>query len=277
MRNQRRLLFFLMLLAAAPLRPAFAQGAEEANTAALADALMEVSGLGMMLDQVPAGVEASLAARADEMPPEVRQALAHAMESAFGAEVLRADAAAALRDGLQADRARAVIAWWREPLPERMRALDVASVAVTDEALQAFAARLDGSSPAFQERVELSIQYLRGTNALDMTMESIVAITKAIARGINQTQPEAERTSDAALDAAFDGMREQYAEPLAQSMVVRVLYSYRDVPTDELAAYLSFFETDLGRWYTSLMFKAFDRAFQGAGERMGAALVRSLE
>lgn len=272
LRTARLLTLSLLLCTAAAAQPADPAPADTAFT----NAVLRLSGVGDLVADMPAMFDASLAEKAAHLSPEMQHRLREVARAAFDPAQMRQDLTAALHSRLDAQRGRAMLAVLSSPQAARMRALERAGQDVTPETLERFAEAVNPQDADTQERVRLAMQQIEAGKGVEMMLAMMETMGKAIAGGINQALPEAARVDMSGLEEAFAEHRAQQSEPLKGYLIVAFLYTYRDVPTAELEAYLAPYLTEDGRWYCGVLMEAIQEALAQGGRRMGTRLAASL-
>jgi hypothetical protein len=121
-------------------------------------------------------------------------------------------------------------------------------------------------------------ELVSATRGIEHSANMVEGIALGIAVGVDSAQPRQMRQGLAALQAQLrsaippDKIREAMsaAVPLAYS------YMYRELADEDLAAYLEFNRSEIGRRYNAAMVGAFTEAMLRASVRMGPMIEKAL-
>jgi uncharacterized tellurite resistance protein B-like protein len=238
--------------------------------AAAIDEALELSGLKTQLSQLPQHILAQAPQLPADLTHSERAALLRILAHSF-----RADAVSPLiKERFLAEfdppRMAALLQWLRSPASRRMVQLEISgsSAAATAE-LQAFAASLERTPPP-EERLALVRRLDEATATTDIAFETLVVIAQEIARATG-----GERMSLGELE----GMMRSRAEVLSvigDITLVTLLFTYRPVSDADLLAYVTAWESDVGRWFSGLWRRAYLDAIRAAARRFAVQMSRTL-
>src|SRR5687767_9700968 len=186
------------------------------------------------------------------------QVIAPIVESAITAPRILGGVTAHFEEHFDRDRFDRIVVTLRQPLAQRMTALEVASSTVPPEAIAAwksqFAVTADG-----RLRYALARRLDAATGATEATMGILYAAGRGALRAV------AGRADAPAPDALRAAMAK--LEPEAREETVDALaYAYREASILEITQYAESLETELGRWFSRLLSDAAARVAESLSE-----------
>jgi hypothetical protein len=256
----------LLLLPAARAQPAEALEA--------AKRLVAASGLVVQLQSFPKQVTQDLGRMRGRVPEEHLAALGGAARESYDPAALQADIERALATSLPPAQMKKAIAWLESDAGRRVtRAEELASAAMTPEALQAHAAETRGR-PADPRRAELLGALVAATAAVESTAKLVESVALGVAIGMDAMQPEHKRLGIAAVQARLRGAMppEELRQSIAAAMPAMYGFIYREVSEADLEACLGFNRSADGRRYNEAVIAAFTEVLARASVRVGSLI-----
>jgi hypothetical protein len=160
--------------------------------------------------------------------------------------------------GFEADRASRLLAWLRTPAAQRITQLELKGAEASESEIAAYNARPDGAPDP--RRARLLERLETATHASEMNLELVLAIQRGLARGaLPPSAPSPRRSPNEAARRSF--VDSERAQVLAQQR-----YAYRELTTDELAAYVEIVEQDDHQWFGRLVRAALVDAIESTCE-----------
>lgn len=245
MKNYQHSLAILSLLLVV-VSPGVAQ--ETGTTPTAIDEVLELYGVTEQVEQLAGMLLASLDQQQAQLDPEVYRVLRNAFEFTFTSEKLYNRLAASFAEQANEAQLARTLTWLQTPLSRKMTGLELA--ANTREAmagLQKYSALIE-SQPPPQPRRALIERFDETVGATRLALEVQVAVLRALLEGANSLLPQERQSAPEQVDSLVTRMRAQFQEPLRQQVQVSLLYTYREVSDDELAEYLTYWETEDGHW-----------------------------
>jgi uncharacterized protein DUF2059 len=257
----------------AALAAAFALGsaAQAQENLDLANRLFERSGLAAQLRSFPEQFEEQgLAQQRGKLPDEVVKALAGAARQSFAPAALRAEIVPALARKVTAEDMKRVLAWLDGPAGRRMTLAEERAGTMTQESVQAYLER-EKARPSSAKRARLLADLIAATRAEETEASIIEAIALGIAVGMDATQPQEKRIGVAALRERLRAAMppDRLRASLKAALPVMYGYTYREIGDADLAAYVKFNGSPLGRRYNQAVTEALGEALTGASVRVG--------
>jgi Domain of unknown function (DUF4124) len=224
---------------------------------------LEISGTKKALETIPAQIRAQYDARQNPLKPEDRTRVIRILTDAFRPDVLYGAVRNAFRTHYDPQRMGLVMAQLRSPLFKKVAALELAaSEPGAKQDLERFAMGLQGDIPP-PARVALVQRHETAMRSADLQIEMAVVAFQAVARSLEPLLSAAQRPTGREIDAVERKLRTQH-DNLTRAALVRWLYTYRSLTTEELASYVEFGESDPGRWFVATQRKGLLDAMRAA-------------
>lgn len=243
---------------------------------ATAEEVLELSGVKPQLAATPAKLATEFRPRRGRLNAEDTTALEQILARHFAADRLYAQIRSEFRKRADARKLGDVAEWLRSPLGQKITALEVAAGLESDAAqrMLAFAPGGRGGPPAARVALVERIDWVAGVT--DGSLESMLAVARAMALAVNRGLPPDERQTSAQIERQIQQLRGQARAKLAQATIMFMLYQYRSLEDDELQQYADFLASDAGRWYSATMSKAMNRTVAAAAQRAATEVVRAI-
>ncbi len=244
----------------------------------LAQRIIEGSGLGQQIAQIPELLTQQLAAleRDESTPPEVKALVGKMLLDAFQAKHLREHTITILLEqDANPERLQQVLGFLDAELGKRFTALAVAAgTPDAQAAIRDYAAGLAENPPA-ESRVILIARLERTTLSSAVAVEMTAALVEAMFRGLSAARPEAEALSEEQIMGVSDQVRQRLAPRMLQISLITMHYAYLTLSDQELEQALNFYESDVGQWYVQAMAAAFIGALTDSMERAATSIRQS--
>jgi hypothetical protein len=253
---------------------AAAQPGTPANPDQIIDQVLSATGLGAQLDGLPEGVVAAVKEGFARQPPAVR-ALGKDFEKIVAESFTKEGFQRRVRDGLKASyddkRLRALVSAASTPLAKKMTQLELAKPSQAE--LAAYVNSLT-SKPIPPQRQALLQRLDDASNSSGLGTEIALASMRAMALGAAGSNPNAASE----IDKAMEGQRPALTANVRKSSLMTMAFTYRTATDAELSEYVKLYESDHGKWFTSVVSAAIVAEFKSASGHVGeqlAALVKS--
>ncbi len=235
---------------------------DKERDALIAEAL-EISGTKKALETIPAQIRAQYDARQSPVRPEDKARVIRILTDAFRPDVLYSAVRSAFRSNFDAQRMDVVMDKLRSPLFRKIAALELAaSEPGARQDLERFAMGLQSDIPP-PARVALIQRHEAVMRSADLQIEMAIIASQAVSRSLEPVLTPAQRPTGRESDAAERKLRSQQ-DPLTRAALVRWLYTYRALTSEELATYVEFGESDAGRWFAATQRKGLLDAMRAA-------------
>ncbi|OGK95028.1 MAG: hypothetical protein A3E31_16815 [Candidatus Rokubacteria bacterium RIFCSPHIGHO2_12_FULL_73_22] len=243
---------------------------------ALIEEALELSGIKQQLAGLAPQVAANTDLSKSPLDAQERAAVLQTLAAAFGLEPILATVRSVLRTGYDPQLMGVFVARLRTPTLRRLTAMEVeADTPELPKKLQAFAAGLRGSPPP-AERVARLARLAAATSTAEYMLEVRGAVVRAGFRAIEPMLPPERRPKPGALDAAIAGMIAQQRDTMRNEVLVLFLYVYRAATDAELEEYITFEESEAGRWFQGLYRRGMLEAVSAASEQVVRQIAKSL-
>ena len=235
---------------------------DKEHDALIAEAL-EISGTRKALESIPAQIRAQYDARQSPIRPEDKARVIRILTDAFRPDVLYSAVRGAFRSNFDAERMDVVMEKLRSPLFRKIAAMELAATeSGAQQDLERFAMGLQGDIPA-PARVSLVQRQEAAMRSAELQIDMAVIAAKAVGRSLEALLSPAQRATGREMDAAERQLRSQQ-NALTRAALVRWLYTYRALTTEELTTYVEFNESDAGRWFSATQRKGLLDAMRAA-------------
>lgn len=240
-----------------------------------ADELLELSGVKPQLATAALKLGSEFKPRRSQLSTDDVAAFDQIMARNFAAEKLYTTLRGEFRRRADAKKMAEVIEWLGSPLGRKITELEVTAGLEPDagRGATAFAAGRGGPPPARVALME-RIDWVAGVT--DGSLESILAVARAMAMALNSALPADQRQTTEQLERQIQQLRARSRAQLAQSTIMFMLYEYRSLEDQELEQYAEFLATDAGRWYSATMSKALIRTVAITAQRTAKEMIRAI-
>lgn len=250
--------------------------APRAGGGTTADEVLELAGVRPQLAATPAKMAGEFRPRGGRLNADDTAALEQILARHFDADRLYGQVRAEFKRRADARKLVDVAEWLRSPLGQKITALEVAAGLEADATQRAVAFTPGGRGGPPATRVVLVERIDWTAGITDGSLESMLAVARAMALALNRALPPDERQTTAQIERQMQQLRGQARARLAQSTVAFMLYQYRSLTDDELQQYADFLAGDAGRWYSATMSKAMNRTVAVAAQRAASEVVRAI-
>jgi Domain of unknown function (DUF4124) len=246
---------------------------DKERDALIAEAL-EISGTKKEIESIPAQIRAQFDARQTPVRPEDKARVIRILTDAFRPDVLYSAVRTAFRSNFDAQRMDVVMEKLRSPLFRKITGMELAANEPgARQDLERFAMGLQGDIPA-PARVSLVQRQEAVMRSAELQIDMAIIAAKAVGRSLEPVLSPAQRPTGREMDAAERQLRSQQ-DPLTRVALVRWLYTYRALTTEELTTYVEFNESDAGRWFAATqrrgLLEAMRAAMDTAARHMASA------
>ncbi len=240
-----------------------------AETPAWLDSLVEASGLAFQVQQIAPLIQSSLVhgeTAWGDVAPEARASMTLAVNWAFSAERLTEDVRTHLQGALGEEPAQAALDWLTSPAGQRItRAEEEASTPAGQRAMaEADIDIAEGS------RRDLLSRLLHAVKAPKHQLDFGFEVQRATLLGMDPRN----RAAVDQLEAQLRGSRSLLEGIMEEQILSTFLFTYRDIGSEDLEAYLAFALSDKGQAYHEAIMDGLTLALRNAGARMGERLAQ---
>lgn len=238
------------------------------NVSSVTYDLYQISGLAEQVRQFPAVFLAAFDQEFDQLSAQTQQssglsmvdAIKQAARESFEIKRFEQTVVETLEAGLTLEHIDAISAWHREPLGQKITALEIYSGSAEGSRERVeFLKTLQENPPQEQRKAAL----MALDEAVGMT-ESAVAITTdiqmAMAVAVSALVPEEKRPDVAWLQLQLNAVKPALREQFKTLIVQNLLHTYQTLSLEELERYRQFSSTDAGQHYSDAIATGLSRA-----------------
>lgn len=263
------ILFIFLCLFTGPLL--MAQGSKQE----IAETILEKSGLEMQIKQIPDIVAAQYDHEIDDLQLREASPIRDILLEEFRSEYIYRDMMNYLLANFDEDRAGELISFFDSELVTRMTAMEQqASDPAAADDMQNYLNTIE-SDPAARERINLMVEFDHSLDGTSFTVELLSQLYVDMIRSLQPALTSEQTLTNEQLEQYRADMYDNIYVPYRQVTVGFYLYAYRDVNTDDILRYKSFYDSPTGFWYNQLA-KSMVRDAIGMARKRAADKVASL-
>lgn len=209
---------------------------------------IELSGLGKALAAVPGTFDALASQKSlTSKNPEVEQQVCRMLKESFDARQAETDLADFLLVSTDERFLRDMLRWLETPLARKITREETDSSAPGKQAdMLRYLADLQDNPPS-QQRIELIQGVEQATHMAELTADILIEVMQGMLEATNAALPADRQGVPEEAYREIDGLRTTIESGLREEMVLESYYTYRNITDAELAAYIGFYETELGQ------------------------------
>ena len=241
------------------------------------DQLYQKSGLAVLVEQIPAGVQAGFDQAFSDDPGSTLSAqqlkiIRARIPQAYAEEDIRPGIVAVLAAKLTDEDARIVLDWLDSPLGRKSTALESAAAAPEAlQAMQAYAQELQKSPPP-QERVALLGELAAAVKAVENAVEVVMNTQLAVAAGMMAALPAEQQKPLDLIHEQMEQFRPQITAAVQSQTALAFLYTYQELSEDEIRRYLSFARSDVAMRFHAAASDGITQALTAGSLKLGAMI-----
>jgi len=245
----------------------------------LAGQLYERAAVAAQIQPIPAQFEQGLRDYRDKIPSEVIAVLVEAGKKSFAEPALRGDIVSAIAQKMNAGDIGRTLAWLDTSAGRRVTLAEARGAAsMSQETMQAY---FEGEKkkPPNPRRDGMIAALIKATKSVEIGAGFIEATSLGIAVGMDATQPVEKRIGVAGLRARLRAVMppEKLRADIGAMLPPMFGYVYRDTSDADLAAYVKFSSSPLGKRYNGAVSAALIGALARASVRVGEMLPTAAE
>ncbi len=229
--------------------------------------IYRLSGMEQQIRSVPDHVTRGLDTSEAPLPPEVREALRGAIREAYAPQRLETRILAGMERTLERDVALSVLEWLRSALGREITRLEESASTPEESAgVEAFALGLQTDPPS-RTRLGLVRRLEAAVGATELGLDIVLLTALGVTVSVESQLPEEMRSDPDELRRQIDLQRLQLEPSFRQSVLIQMLYVYRELSDGKLEHYVQFAESVSGRRYHAATGEAFrDALVRSAGD-----------
>ncbi|TVQ10215.1 MAG: hypothetical protein EA364_12730 [Balneolaceae bacterium] len=241
----------------------------------MAETILDKSGLEMQIRQIPDIIAAQYDHEIDDLQLREATPIRKILMEEFRSEKIYRDMKDYLLANFDEDRARELIAFFDSELVNRMTEREIqASDPDAARDMQNYLNGID-SDPSGRERINLMIEFDHSLDGTSFTVELLSQLYVDMIRALEPALTSEQTLTSEQLEQYRADMYDNIYVPYRQVTVGFYLYAYRDVSTDDILRYKSFYDSPTGFWYNQLA-KSMVREAIGNARKRAATKVDTL-
>jgi hypothetical protein len=240
------LLFISLSVLIVPL--VLAQGSKQD----MAETILEKSGLEMQIRQIPDIIAAQYDHEIDDLQLREATRIRNILIEEFRSEKIYRDMMNYLLENFDEDRARELITFFNSELVTHMTDRELLA-SDPDAALdmQNYLNDME-SDPSARERINLMVEFDHSLDGTSFTVELLSQLYVDMIRALEPALTSEQTLTVEQLEQYRADMYDNIYVPYRQVTVGFYLYAYRDVSTNDILRYKSFYDSPTGFWYNQL-------------------------
>jgi hypothetical protein len=245
------------------------------NKQEMAETILDKSGLEMQIRQIPDIIAAQYDHEIDDLQIKKATPIREILMDEFRSDKIYRDMKDYLLANFDEDRARELIAFFNSELVSRMTEREIqASDPDAARDMQNYLNGID-SDPSARERINLMIEFDHSLDGTSFTVELLSQLYVDMIRALEPALTSEQTLTSEQLEQYRADMYDNIYVPYRQVTVGFYLYAYRDVSTDDILRYKSFYDSPTGFWYNQLA-KSMVREAIGNARKRAATKVDAL-
>ncbi|WP_157039982.1 DUF2059 domain-containing protein [Pelobacter propionicus] len=214
----------------------------------LVENYIDLSGMGEMLRSLPTEMDALASQRSlTSRHPDVESRVYRMVRESFDVRKAKQSLSAYLLHHTDTSYVEDILRWLNTPLARKITREELSASASGQQAnMLHYLADLQATPPP-QRRIALVQEVERVTHLSELTTRIVMEVTRGMMESINLALPEGDREP---LDDNLEEMETMgpvIREGFRQQMILTSFYAYRNISDKELADYIGFYDSDLGR------------------------------
>lgn len=126
------------------------------------------------------------------------------------------------------------------------------------------------ANPLPKQRIQLFIDLNNELQASETTVRMLKNIIFSIANGVNMAQSKEKQITEGELKTKLQTQfSPSFSQQMTNQIVALSMYTYKDISDEKLAEYVNIWSEPIAKYYTKLIFEAYDYSFSIMGKEMG--------
>lgn len=229
---------------------------------------LDESGLRVQLLELPLIFVEQFEEEAADFDDETRLRIRETIAQKFSDELIIKDALEFLSNNNNAEYMAAVRDWLNQPLTVKMNELEQDANSPEMEAEREVFLNALQDTPPPQERIDAILEFDEITDATYHTVSIITDLYLALIKTMNTYQPGGQRMSEDESEQIRQSIMTQLLPMYENVTIAMNLFTYRNVPDEELEEYIGFYKTDSGQWFVDISYNVFDFVISRVTDRI---------
>jgi hypothetical protein len=253
---------------------------QEMSDEALSDEVFRYSGIQDSLSALPDTIQSSLKERQKQskLTDEQFDLLASTMRTYFRPGELRETIFGSIDRGLTRQDKIKIVSFYRSESGQQIRQaeLHMNTLAGQERFSQWLKELEEDKADVSKDDIEYAKNLAIHTGALELSVESIAAVTIGMIVGLNASLPEDKRMNSKEVNEQTKKIKDALYEQMAPAIIITMHYTYKDLSKDNKQLLLEFVQKDAGKKFIETIAKSLSKGFTVAAEKVGDSLAKQL-
>jgi len=239
---------------------------------------MELSGIEEIIDSMPVQIDAMInQSLLTSKNPEIEKEVLQVLNYAWDFSAIKESIAGHIQKNSSNDEITELLKWQKSPLAIKITAEELESSSPNFQSnLLRYIADLQVAPPP-PETMQAVRRLVVATDMVNMMVEMIVDVTKAMTTTFMQAASEKGDAGAIELDKKIDSMRAMLTPQMEQQAILMSYYIYRNLSDEELDNYSSFYESNIGKRELTLVSESLNVAMSLWAKKSAIAIVEHMD
>ena len=257
-----------------------AQSSQSADSEALANEVIQQSGLSVMISQFPVLLKEGIQQGGEQSGEEgsgnnqkMIMQISQIIDQAFVVSESIEGISAELSTELTEQELLSVLEWLNSPLGKKITQMEIDIM--SSEAYKDMQSQLLSLQEKYRgsERERLFERFDKATNATEASLETAIAVQLTLASAMSASSNNPQMPSYEELKQSIESNRFMMRGVIGQQVFANYLYTYQKLTDDELEAYINFVSTPAGNHYSLVVNEAVKNALLKPSEVIGSKIM----
>lgn len=231
------------------------------------NAIIEETGFDKLLEHIPEFAQSILKQSSGALEPKINSSMSKAFKQAFSSSQVRADVFKVINSHYNDESVRAYLRHLQSPLVRKISELEGSSNDPKNrKAFSAFIQSLE-TSPARAKQLALIERLDKATRITEFGVDMQAAFFKAVFTAVNPVLDDDMRVGSSEMEGMVDEVRQSFSDAYKKNTQASYLFSFRNLPDQELEQYIEQCESKESRWGIQLLGNAMISALNQAADR----------
>lgn len=242
-----------------------------------AQKFIAASGLKNDFDLMPAIIEGNFEEIKSQAKKKDFGKVLKLLKSSFSPKRMNAAAVAHISSSCDPAKVGQLVKMLKTSLLKKMvQAENKASTPAEQKASETYAANLDLDDPQIGGRLELIRRLDDAVNMTESTIDIVSSFIDITVRTSIALLPDGKKADESTINRRIAEMQAYYEVNMPEKVTKELFYTYREISDEDLAKYIEFLESDLGRYYSDITNSAIQFVVDDGAKRFGEGLAKTL-
>lgn len=227
--------------------------------------IINATGIAEGISSNPKEISAQFASNPFGLEPAKNELMIRLFEEAYGEGLLQ-HVRQTFNEQYNAEHARTTAKWLQKDPARRVHQAEQESYTLQGTRMQVVRRYEMEQEPPSKERQAVIESLIEATSATEAAVESQLILFRSIISAFSILSDQ-QNFSEAQIDGIVDNYRMQIQPQMQQEMNNQLLIMYYDINNEVLRDYISFYQTEAGRWLNTTTAEAVQAAYRTAGDR----------